>query len=986
MKTTRFQRHRTKGFALLTVLMFITVMALLTASILSYSGSERRLNERNRLLLRARNMAENVVLYASEQLTTKLYRLRSATPMAFMTGTNNIFTPPDVILTTAYSTPSDVEVRAGLTSSTGLVYVDPTLAINANNPNAGLSVSTSTIPIIAKSTMRHSSLGTLTAYAEQDLQVAMIPLFQFAVFYNMDMEFGPGPDMTISGPVHTNGDLIARIQTGHSSTLTFAERVTVAGGFFADTAHKGNTYMGDGSVDSGPGGSGPLYFTNLSGAQTNIMNSSGVWRDHKYGAAAVSATTLNQFKTFSSSTYAGNLRTSVHGVTKLELPSIGGYSEVDDPTTAVDERKNGRQLIEPPMAADTADLVQAKFSRRAGLYIIVNPDDQARMGIKPDGSTILMLPNSYRCFLNTVNSDSSHTMAEVILPGQPSYGYNDGGTPAVAGTPANTFTPGSIADDVMYKNNLPNRYTDMTAIGVNQILRIPASGRLCDAPVAAPVCTAVGATTGYKTTGGNTLSDMPDSTFYDLRRATNSTGYPYSRPANNFTPRPIAKIDFDMTRFRLMVERTINGAITSSAIFNPNAPSEGSTGYVSPSWTTANWSNSILNASATPTTYNLGINYGAIVNYSGFPTAAATPFYFADPFRLYYAPANPADPLILSNPSTFAVPVTALIDTSSPCPWFDGVTVYIESADAEDKTFTGTTLNRHDSGVRLWNGRGSIISLDGSSYPARTGCSFASNDAVYIVGHYNADGTINSTITSTGVGGYSGRYPESATEKLASVMGDAITILSQPVFVRSGSSPNYNYTQSTGWADSLSASRRSSSGWSSSWQSANPSGSNSVDGHSASLTPSRMPNLSDTGTTTASNAASGSATTQKLAPTETEISTCLLTGIVHTTSAQTSGGVHNFPRLLEEWDGTGLYIRGSMVAMFESQVGTEPWSIRYYTGAGRYWGLHDSLRAQNGAHDIPLEPVVLNAQRIRYRELSATEYAAEKTVIEALPH
>jgi hypothetical protein len=152
------------------------------------------------------------------------------------------------------------------------------------------------------------------------------------------------------------------------------------------------------------------------------------------------------------------------------------------------------------------------------------------------------------------------------------------------------------------------------------------------------------------------------------------------------------------------------------------------------------------------------------------------------------------------------------------------------------------------------------------------------------------------------------------------------------------------------------------------------------------LTPSRMPNLSDTGTTTASNAASGSATTQKLAPTETEISTCLLTGIVHTTSAQTSGGVHNFPRLLEEWDGTGLYIRGSMVAMFESQVGTEPWSIRYYTGAGRYWGLHDSLRAQNGAHDIPLEPVVLNAQRIRYRELSATEYAAEKTVIEALPH
>ena len=99
---------------------------------------------------------------------------------------------------------------------------------------------------------------------------------------------------------------------------------------------------------------------------------------------------------------------------------------------------------------------------------------------------------------------------------------------------------------------------------------------------------------------------------------------------------------------------------------------------------------------------------------------------------------------------------------------------------------------------------------------------------------------------------------------------------------------------------------------------------------------------------------------------------------------QTSGGVHNFPRLAEHWNGTGLYIRGSMVAMFESRVAMEPWSLRVYTAPGRFWGLHESLRNVN--HDQPLEPVLLNARRVRFRELTAAEYATMKTTIEALPH
>lgn len=916
MNTPRFT-HRRRGSALILVLFLVVVLGLLTASMLKYSGAERRSNERERLILRARNMAENVALYASEQITVKLYRLRNLATRKFATGTNQIYLPPDDVLTTSFSSPSDVEVSAGLVSNTALALVtDPA---SANN---GLQVATGNVSILAKAKMTHSSIGSVTAYARQELQVTEIPLFQFAIFYNQDLEFSPGADMVISGPVHANGNLIARGQTGFANTVQFTDRVTASGGFYANTGHRGSTYSDTDAEDAGPGGTGPLYFQNPAGTVTNIKTNAGVWRDHKYGTGSESATTLNQFKTFATSTYGGNLRTSVHGATALVLPGV----EADAASNS------GRTIIEAPSGADSAGVKQTKFSRRAGLYIIVNPDDEARSGVLPDGATVPMPAYSYRCWLNTVANDGSNSYTEVVLPGQPSYGANNA-----------------------TKNDLPNRFTDKTAIGVNQVLRIPLSSRATDDPVAGWL-TDTSLKTGYATTPPsgtaqltNATTIIPDAFFYDLRRADNSVGHPFNRTAGNpFKPRPIAKIDFDLVRFRAAVERSVNGATSSSAIYYPSLPTNAT-----------QWGAFIFNPSATPASYGLGPTTQASP-YTTFPTTGGV--ITSDPFRIYYT-------------SGTAVPASELVSNSDASPWFDGITVYVSSVDAENRTRSSGTLNRHDSGVRLWNGRGRVISLDPATYSGRTGFSFATNDAAYIIGHFNADGSINSNTGSTGNGGYSARYPDSASEMLCAVMADAITVVSQPTF----SNPSgTTYRQSSGWSDSLSGHRRddgSTFTWSSSWNTSNPSGSNRQDGVNTALTPAAMPNLS--------YAVSGSNNRQqKFAPVVTEVSTCLLTGIVPTDSHQTSGGVHNYPRLLENWAGTGLYIRGSMVAMFSSSIGTEPWSLRVYSGAGRYWGLHQSLR--NANHDVPLEPTLLNAQRLHYTELSAAQYAAEKAVIEAL--
>ncbi len=997
---------------------------------------------------------------------------------------------------------------------------------------------------------------------------------------------------------------------------------------------KANYVNRSGGASSTAGGTGAVNYTPVSGAAVNLMSSGGVWRDHKYGTATETTTTQNQFRTFATTTYGGNVRTNAHGVSKLELPGIGSYNETNLASTPEDDRNSGRQLIEPrnpwkwngtTWAEDTDDTAtrELKFSRKAGLYIIVNPDDTSRTGKLPDGTNQPILPRSYRAWLNIVNSDATHTLREVVLPGQPSYGHNDGGTPGT--------TVALLADDTMYSNVLPNRYTETTAAGSNQILRTAqtayqlgsgylinnaggyaigatdlvldtgtgiiragdtvligtnfylvvadqtAAGmiKLATPGLKAAVADnatvtvspfgvigtaaagpnylinnaggyAIGATTltidtgtgtilpgnsvtigtskylvtstvstappltsvtiappglraavadnatvvtdltsgslgtakgyqvafpyavgisnlmldtgtgtiqpgnrlyiegnthlvaslptgavssgavsiipalsaaiaddtlvtvdplpntGYYVSGG-TGDDFPaenatrpypaEAYFFDMRRANGNVGYNSNiaggtaRAAANYLPRAIAKIDFDMARFKMMFHRTVSGATTSTG-YNAGVP------------TATNWANSIFNPAGASVALDLGVDVdnAAAFAYTSFP-AAGTPETVnrPDPFRLYYTPAflTPGTPgLIPADPGTLAVPAADLA-----LAWYDGIAIYIHSVDAERRaqSLVAGKNDRVDSGVRLINGRGPLPSYTTSG---KTGLSFATNDAAYIIGHYNADGTINATSTNnTNPGGFSATYPDSANERLASVMSDAITLLSQPEF----SSASAPYFQTNGWNDALSAFRFTSTAWVATWRSGAPSGTNNYEGLGTSATairPGALPTSSTPGT--------GGATRQtKLSPPiDTEFSTALLMGMVPSNhnatgltdrppisaaNAQYSGGAHNFPRLLEDWHNdmdTGiaanskLYIRGSMVALFESRVAMEPWNIRCYAAPDRFWGLHYGFTQPS--HDVPLEPLVVGADRLGFRELSAADYATRKAFLESL--
>lgn len=71
--------------------------------------------------------------------------------------------------------------------------------------------------------------GDAVGTASRIINAEYTPLFQFAVFYDNDLEILPGPSMTLTGRVHSNGDLFL----GSGGTLTFnSNHVRVLGEIF----------------------------------------------------------------------------------------------------------------------------------------------------------------------------------------------------------------------------------------------------------------------------------------------------------------------------------------------------------------------------------------------------------------------------------------------------------------------------------------------------------------------------------------------------------------------------------------------------------------------------------------------------------------------------------------------------------------------------------------------------------------------------------
>jgi hypothetical protein len=204
------------GYALVLILCFLVVSLIVFGSMMYWVSSNSGIVTRNNLFNQAQAAAES----ATEVAITAMQRdfaYQSLNPVnTYSTGLPN---------QTGWPTQYSFSDTNGVTNQMS-VYIGGTNWVVLNSQYVGLYGLGQTCIVTAAASPLNVGYN-INAHVRQELWFGSVPLFQFAIFYNLDLEINPGAAMTVNGHVHSNQNIFA---TGASSgsPLTFNNIVEAA--------------------------------------------------------------------------------------------------------------------------------------------------------------------------------------------------------------------------------------------------------------------------------------------------------------------------------------------------------------------------------------------------------------------------------------------------------------------------------------------------------------------------------------------------------------------------------------------------------------------------------------------------------------------------------------------------------------------------------------------------------------------------------------
>jgi hypothetical protein len=211
-------RRRISGSLLVMVLVFLTVSLVVLVAALGWTQTSTQLTGRHNQYFRT--------VAAAEAATEKV--LARVTRDYQDQGESLVFSSLDsyrglVPETSESPLWAAYEFRSpqGQLNQTHVEYIPPSEFRLLSSAYRGLRGYASTLRIISN-VREVNGRFPIVAAVKQDVEIATVPVFQFAIFYNTDLEINPGAAMTISGPVHCNTNIYLQPQ----STLTFNSDVT----------------------------------------------------------------------------------------------------------------------------------------------------------------------------------------------------------------------------------------------------------------------------------------------------------------------------------------------------------------------------------------------------------------------------------------------------------------------------------------------------------------------------------------------------------------------------------------------------------------------------------------------------------------------------------------------------------------------------------------------------------------------------------------
>ena len=219
-------RHQTspakksaRGSALILTLIFVAIMVMLLGSmgsrVANNSALTQRNNHYNTTVAAAESATETVVAQMSRDF---LHQSLSANVSTYTGVTPNTFLPGGWPASYQFSD------GAGNTNQTGITCTGWQHWTNLDSEFVGL-YGLVTSYAITSNAKELAGPYPVAAGVQQNIQLTAIPIFQFAIFYALDLEINPAPPMLVTGKVHGNADMYL----APSSTLEFVDAVGAAG-------------------------------------------------------------------------------------------------------------------------------------------------------------------------------------------------------------------------------------------------------------------------------------------------------------------------------------------------------------------------------------------------------------------------------------------------------------------------------------------------------------------------------------------------------------------------------------------------------------------------------------------------------------------------------------------------------------------------------------------------------------------------------------
>ena len=205
--------HSSKGFALLTSMLLMALLAAFSAGMIYVVQSEARLS--------GMDMANTQAYYGASAAMEKMVVDLNDLSMQQVPTVTNIEALGGV--TEAPSLPGVDYLEYSFTVPNTAGVPDVEVRTISGGPSHGLMADI--IPVA----LSVEAKGTTEEAVEmtRSIEFARIPVFQFGVFSDGDLSYFPGAAFPMQGRVHTNGDLF--LASGTVDGLIFHSRITAAG-------------------------------------------------------------------------------------------------------------------------------------------------------------------------------------------------------------------------------------------------------------------------------------------------------------------------------------------------------------------------------------------------------------------------------------------------------------------------------------------------------------------------------------------------------------------------------------------------------------------------------------------------------------------------------------------------------------------------------------------------------------------------------------